>query len=154
MAETQRRYWDSDAFLGWLKAEPDKVSECQAVIREAEAGQTEIVTSALTLAEVLYLRGHQPIPSADAEKLERFFEHEYIVVNDVDRMLAEEARKLVWNQGIRPKDAIHVATAIDAEVERLETFDADLIKRSGAVGNPPLTIDRPYEPPQLFDEEG
>jgi predicted nucleic acid-binding protein len=149
---TQRRYWDSDAFLGWLKAEPDKVSECQAVIRVAEEGNTEIVTSALTLAEVLYLRGHQPIPAADAEKLERFFEHEYIVVNDVDRMLAEEARKFVWDKGIRPKDAIHVATAIDAKVERLETFDADLIKHSGAVGNPPLTIGRPYEPAQLFDE--
>ncbi len=85
----------------------------------AEAGKTEIITSALTLAEVLYLRGHQPIPAADAEKLKRFFEHEYIVVNDVDRALAEEARKFVWDQGIRPKDAIHVATAIDAKVKGL-----------------------------------
>jgi predicted nucleic acid-binding protein len=144
------RYWDSDAFIGWLAEEPDKVDECRAVIRAAEEGKLLIVTSALTLAEVLWLRGQERIPAENADKVERFFEHEYIVVNDLDRTLAEEARRLVWHHDIRPKDAIHVATALDAEVDRLETFDAGLIKKSGAVGNPSLEIGRPNEPGTLF----
>lgn len=145
-----KRYWDSDAFIGWLAREDDKVSECRAVIRAAEEGKTMLITSALTLAEVLWLRGKPPIPAEDAETVQRFFEHDYIAVVDVDRAMAEEARKLVWGHGIAPKDAIHVATAIDIEVDRMETFDRDLIKKSGTVGNPPLEIGPPNEPGTLF----
>ena len=146
----KKRYWDSDAFIGWLAEEDDKVDECRPVIQAAEEGKTLLITSALTLAEVLWLRGRPPIPPEDAEAVQRFFAHEYIAVVDVDRTMAEEARKLVWSHGIAPKDAIHVATAIDVEVDRMETFDGALIKKSGIVGNPPLEIGRPNEPGTLF----
>jgi predicted nucleic acid-binding protein len=147
-----RRYWDSDCFLGWLQEEDDKVPLCRPVIREAEAGKLTLVTSALTLAEVLMLRHGTPIPKEAAETVERFFEHEWIEVSEVDRFIAEQARRLVWDHGIRPKDAIHVATALDADVVQLDTFDTELMKKSEAVGNPPLKIGRPNLPPTLFDD--
>lgn len=99
---------------------------------------------------MLWLRGGPRIEAANAEKVQRFFEHEYIVVNDLDRRLAEDAQRLVWHHGIKPKDSIHVATAVDAKVDRMETFDDDLIKKSGTVGEPPLEIGRPNEPGTLF----
>lgn len=49
-------------------------------------------------------------------------------VYDVDRTLAERARDVVWNYGVKPKDAIHVATALDAQVDQLDTFDEGLLK--------------------------
>ena len=49
-----RRYWDTNCFLGVLKKEADKETACRAVIREAEAGKLRIVTSALTITEVLW----------------------------------------------------------------------------------------------------
>jgi predicted nucleic acid-binding protein len=60
---------------------------------------------------------------------------------------------LVWNHGIRPKDAIHVATALDAGALALETFDDGLLKKSGQVGVSPLVIRKPLPPAQseLFD---
>ena len=30
-----RRYWDSNAFLGWLNAEADKVGKCEGVLTAA-----------------------------------------------------------------------------------------------------------------------
>ena len=147
-----RRYWDSDCFLAWLQNEAGKASDCAPVVRAAEAGEVTIVTSALTIAEVLYLRHHDPIPSASAETVRRFFEHEWIIVSELDRTLAENARELVWDHGIKPKDAIHVATALDADVEQLDTFDEPLISKSGTVGDPPLVIGRPNLPKTLFDE--
>jgi len=48
-----RRYWDSNAFLGWLNAERDKVGKCEGVLRAAEEGTIEIVTSAIALTEVI-----------------------------------------------------------------------------------------------------
>lgn len=41
------RYWDSNAFLGWLAEEPDKIDYCRPVIVAAEAGKVRILTSTL-----------------------------------------------------------------------------------------------------------
>jgi predicted nucleic acid-binding protein len=54
------RYWDSNCFLAWLQEEGDRVRGCGMVIDAAERGKVRIVTSALTLAEVLWLRGKPP----------------------------------------------------------------------------------------------
>lgn len=138
-----RRYWDSDCFIGWLQAEPDKESYCRQVLEEAEAGNIIIVTSALTIAEVLALRGRPRVPPSNRDTVARFFRREYIVVRSVTRRLSELARDLVWDHSIEPKDAIHVATAIEAKLALLNTFDDKLIRRSGLLGDPKLLIQRP-----------
>jgi len=119
-AGRQRRYWDSATFIGLL-----------------------------TLAEVVKLRRHPPLTKDDAASLRAFFKHDWIVVRQVTRLLAEAARELVWDEGIDPKDAIHVATALDAGVVQLDTFDTGLINMSGRLGVPPLVIGHPNVPEQL-----
>ena len=116
-----------------------------------------LVTSALTIAEVLWLKGHpdKKITPQNAHKVEAFFRHSWIVIREVDRFIAEAARDLVWNKNVKPKDAIHLATALqhDVDYDQFDTFDGDLIKLSGTVGDPPLTIGRPNLPMKLPFEE-
>ncbi len=138
-----RRYWDSDCFLGWLLAEKEKEDACREVLQAAEDGKVLIVTSALTIAEVLALRGKDKIPASEREKVEAFFRNEYIEVRNITRRISESARSYVWDYGVKPKDALHVATAIDSRVTLLNTFDKPLHKKSGKIGYPPLTIMRP-----------
>ena len=87
-----------------------------------------------------------------------FFMHDWIVVRQLDRPTAEYARALIWQHNFDPKDAIHVATAVLARAPNLDTFDGDLIKRSGQIGDPPLVIARPNVPEQLtlddVDQDG
>lgn len=146
------RYWDTVCFLGVLKEEADKITACRAVIGEAEKGDVRIVTSALTIAEVLWPKGRPlELPQENAEIVRRMFEHEWLVVRDIDRFVAERARTLVWeHEALRPKDALHVATALDAGVEQFDTYDGDLIALSGQIGNPPLTISPPNVQEPLF----
>lgn len=145
--DRELRYWDSDTFLSFLKEEPDKAEKCRGVIQAAENGSINIVTSALTIAEVIYLKGIPKITPDKSEKICRFFEHEYIKVVSLDRILAEKARQLLWeHEALRPKDAIHVATAIKAKVSRMDSFDKGLINLSGRIGNPPLIIGYPNIP--------
>src|SRR3972149_8594039 len=47
------RYWDSNAFLGWLNNEKGKAEKCEGVLNAAEEGKVEIVTSAWTLTEAI-----------------------------------------------------------------------------------------------------
>ena len=146
------RYWDSDCFLGWLAEEPDKVSDCQSVIRAAEAGDLRIVTSSLTLVEVVKLKSRTPLPPEKEVVIRSFFEHSYIVIRQLDRRTAERARELIWKYGFNPKDSVHVATALVENVPRMDTFDGDLMKKSGMIGSPPLIIGRPDLPEQYqFD---
>jgi predicted nucleic acid-binding protein len=116
---------------------------------DAEQGKVLIVTCALTLAEVLALRGHPRLPPDQAlkRKVTEFFKNEYISVQNVTRQVAELARDLVWDHQIAPKDAVHVASALAVEAPILETYDQSLIGKSGTIGNPPLII---REPPKAL----
>lgn len=144
----ERIYWDSDAFLGWLNNEAGKTDKCGGVIQRAERGEVLIVTSTLTLAECLWMRGQPKVPEDKALLVRRFFRRSYIRVYNVTRKIAEHAQDLVWTKGIKPKDAIHVATALHLEVNALETFDDGLLKKSGTVGDPLLKIREPEAPRQ------
>lgn len=142
------RYWDSDVFLGYFIKEPDKLTACESVLMAADAGKITIVTSALTLAEVLFVKKGPNLPREKRNLIEGFFKSPYISVQNVTRKISEDARDLVWDRNIKPKDAIHVATAITLNVSVMNTFDEGLLKHSGQIGNPALRIEKPHEPGQ------
>lgn len=139
----EKIYWDSDCFIAYLQAETGKVDQCAAVLDRAERGEVVIVSSALAIAEVLWMRNAPRLPKEKADILNRFFRRSSFRVVDVTRKIAERAQLLVWDNDIRPKDAIHVATALQCSIPTLETFDAALIKKSGSVGEPGLVIREP-----------
>jgi len=139
----EKIYWDSDCFLGHLKAEDGKAEKCDGALRRAERGEVLIITSAFTLAEVLWMRGGPRLTRDKALVVRKFFRKTFIRVYNVSRKISESAQDLVWDHDIKPKDAIHVATALHLGVDAFETFDAKLIRKSGSIGDPPLVIREP-----------
>ncbi|VXD24727.1 Similarity [Planktothrix serta PCC 8927] len=150
-------YWDACTFLAVLKNEEDKIQECVSVLKAAQNEQVMIVTSALTFIEVVRLEKRNPkLPKEVEEKIRNFFKHKWIYIYDVNRTVGELARELMWEyEALKPKDATHVATAILAKVNVLDTFDDYLINLSGKIGNPSLVIKRPFFEIQLdlFDTD-
>lgn len=141
-------YWDSATFLAYFQQEEGRHQLCQGTLERAEAGEVGIITSALTIAECLWLRGTIPIPKNRAEILRRFFRKSYIRVRNVTRSTSELAQDVVWDHGIKPKDAIHVATAIEAKIGVIETFDEPFIGKSGTIGGQMIVIRKPIAPAQ------
>lgn len=139
----KQRYWDSDVFLGLFNKEDDKVDKCKGVIKLANDDEIIIVTSALTLTEVVWIKGLPKLSKECENTIRRFFEQRYIAVRSVDRNIAEAARQLIWKHGVQPKDAIHVATALELGITVLDTFDGKLHKLDGKLGKPPLRIGPP-----------
>ena len=63
----------------------------------------------------------------------------------------ERARELVWEyEALHPKDALDVATALDANFEQFDTFDRELLALFGRIGGSPLTIGNPNLQEPLF----
>ena len=144
-------YCDADVFLGWFNREQDKVEACRGLVDASEQGKVRIITSALTLTEVIKIKGQQPLPQSKEETIKGFFEQEFVSIVNLDRRTAEFARDLIWDYPrLNPKDSIHVATALMTEgVDVLHTFDDDLLRLNGQLGEPPLRISTPDVPDQL-----
>ena len=142
----ERRYWDSACFIAILGKEAGRVEVCAPILRAAQMHSLEIVTSAWTITEVLYPKGGQPLPPAIRAVVKSFFHRSGIVLVNVDRRIAENAQEYYWDFGVRPKDAIHVACAIEARAPVFETYDNGLIALSGKVGGDPVLEIRNPEP--------
>jgi predicted nucleic acid-binding protein len=126
------------------------------VLRAAEDGELELVTSALTLTEVIKLKGKPELKQDCEKKIAEFFQNDYIILRNVDRFIALSAQRLVWENNLAPKDSIHVATALRWKIPVLDTFDDGLIALNGKLpiesGNPAsplLQITTPHVPEQL-----
>ena len=137
------RYWDSGCFMAIFNKEVGRVENCQSVLYAAERGEIRIVTSALTLTEVIKIK-NKGMKSDSEDRIRAFFEHDWIIVRDVDRFIAEQARDLIWKHNLQLIDAIHLATAYKHKLRHLDTYDrTDLGKLDGKIGAPPMKIAEP-----------
>jgi predicted nucleic acid-binding protein len=100
--------------------------------------------------ECIWIKGKINRFSAEHEAvIGKFFLHKFIIPINCDRQIGEAARALVWKHPhLRPKDAIHVASAMAQHVDVLHSYDNDdLVVLDGKVGNPPLKICYPENDP-------
>jgi predicted nucleic acid-binding protein len=142
-------YWDSVCGISYLREDAGRFEACSKVIEAAESGDIEIALSTLTIAEVLHLKGEPRLTPEMRDVVRRFFRRSMFMVVSVDRQIAERAQDLFWDHGIKPKDAIHVASALRANASTLDTFDDGLIGKSELIGGePPLIICRPSFTPE------
>jgi predicted nucleic acid-binding protein len=162
-ASIKRICWDACAWIAYIQREEiykdDKLIEnryalCRSVISLAEKGELEIATSGLSLVEVCK---NPAIREKDEDLIKAYFENDYILLVPVDNSVGTAARQLMQQKhtGLKPPDAIHVATALFAMAEEFHTFDGDLLnldaklqKRDGSplqickpnLGGPPLPL--------------
>jgi hypothetical protein len=144
-----RRYWESSVFIALVKGETNRVEQAQRILEDAAAGKLEIVTSTWTLAEVIKAPGEPPLPPEVERKIIDFFENDYVMVIILDRKVAEGARQISREHGLKPKDAVHLATAKVAKLDLFETWDDELVKLTGTLGDPPIRIRHPTWEGQL-----
>lgn len=151
-------YWDSCIYLDYLRGDHPLRDQMQLVIDDWRSGKVAMVASALSIAEILFVRCD---PDNVTSMIDRSRESDILALFDpprgqrfvlveVSRPIAESARELVWKYNIRPKDAVHVASAVQAQCPLLQTTDKRLLNLDGKVGTaPPLRIELPAWTRQL-----
>lgn len=144
MAKPYRVYWDACTWISYINEErsitmkdgtvENRFAMCEAVLKRAEKGEIEIVTSAFTLAEVC--------KSADAKttnlsKLPYFLDHDFILVIPVNKNIGIKAQKILCSglSAMKPPDGTHLASAQRANAKEFHTFDADLLAKDGQINS-------------------
>ena len=154
----ERHYCDSCVFLGFLNNEPDKFDECRTVLCAAEEGVIELFTSQFTQAEVIKIKGQTELDESKENIIDQLFDQSWVKTANFEREMARICRSLCWTYGIKPYDALHIATAIRLRVDFFDTTDKPLMdklpERIGYLPDyPEVTIQRPfvngYSPPIL-----
>lgn len=165
-------YWDTCMFLAWIKDEERPTGEMDGVrevVARAKRREVKIMTSALTLVEVLDSKLPVGMDNLFKGMMRR------VRMISMDTKIAGVAHDLRDYYASRPSefggkllatpDAIHLATAILYRADEFHTFDAGgsskslgLIPLSGNVGghrllickpearNPTLDLRRPKDP--------
>ena len=104
----------------------DRGAMCRPVLQAAEKGDVEIVVSSVALVEVICKNKDASI---DDQKVRDYFDNDYILLVSADKDVCDLARQLMLagHAGLRPADAIHVATACISNADELHTFDGKLL---------------------------
>jgi predicted nucleic acid-binding protein len=146
-----RVYWDSCCFIGLLQDEKDKAPALADLARQAAADDLVIVTSALAIAEVCKLPDTGTQPEEQTRKVLEFFENPYIIVRTLDRGIAERANRIARDTGVKPLDAVHLATGIITGCAVFYTYDGKsgkkgLLRYNGAGWLQSMRIEQPPDP--------
>jgi predicted nucleic acid-binding protein len=162
MAKRARVYWDACTWLAIVNEEravfkgegkptENRFAMCKDIIERAEKDEFEIVVSAFTLAEVCK---SNEAKTENQSKLPFFLDHEFVLMVLLDKHVGLKAQSLQISGlvGLKPADAVHLASAQRANVVEFHTFDSVLLKLDGQIaannGNA-IKICKPGESDQL-----
>jgi predicted nucleic acid-binding protein len=156
-------YWDSNLFIAYLNGDDeDQLRVVSDLLALAERNEISLYSSAITALEVAYSAAEFKANSLATETsatIDAFWKGGIITTVEIDVMTALYGRDLM-RQGlekgdeawkIKPRDALHLASAARLPVKEMHTWDGRLYKWSEMVG---VTVCAPYltQPPLPLDQ--
>lgn len=128
--------WDSCAFVSFIEETEGRVESLRAVMEEAITREVELFTSAISITEVAFVAAERSggLDKDTERKIDQLWHPDSPVqVVEYTQLVAIGARQLLRQKleldiALKPMDAIHIATALRAQVDELHTYD-DRIKK-------------------------
>jgi hypothetical protein len=121
-------YIDSNIFLYPAIYDPDAVPEAaraKAKLYEVASGSIEACTSILTWDEVTWVTRRLFGSEKAAAQGASFLELPNLKLLRVDLEIVSQAQTLLERYTLKPRDAIHAATAIRNGIDKILSYDPD-----------------------------
>lgn len=129
-----RVYLDSNVLLAYLANEDGRASVVASILEDATAKGMKLVTSVLSIAEVAYIstdRAGTNLLGSEEAIDQLWAPSSPINVVGVSAKVARNARTIIRKSKslemkvVKPPDAIHLASAIAADCDRLYTYERE-----------------------------
>lgn len=101
------------------------VKACKAFLKRVARGGVEATTCALTWDEVVWAVRRTIDPQAGLRGGRMFLEFPELQIVPVTSAIVERAQDLAEREGLKPRDAIHAATALEAGETVVVSMDPD-----------------------------
>ena len=121
-------YVDSNVFLYSIVYEPGAVEEAREskdFLLKISEGLVEACTATITWDEVVWVVRKMFGLKPSIELGRKFLEFPNLKFLNVKRDVVFRAQRLMEKYGIKPRDAIHAAVALENGVETIVTYDRD-----------------------------
>lgn len=148
-----RIYWDANVFLHYIEGTPASLPTLDAILHAASTtGRPTIYTSTVSIAEVAYHaeeKARLALDPAVQEALDALWADrsaiQLVETTRLDTMAARDLQRWSIAQGwggLKPMDAIHLATARRMGVTEFHTYEETKLDKYGPeIG---CTVVRPY----------
>jgi len=118
-------YVDSNIFISSFLTDDKKSDTCKSIISKIVNNEVTAFTSVLTWYELVWVaRKHLGKQDSIGEG-KKFLEFPSLRILDVDELIIRMAQDLMESYNLKPRDAIHAATAISHGVKQLISDDPD-----------------------------
>ena len=118
-------YLDSNVFIHPVLFVDAKADRCRAILRRVVAGELTAVTSVLTWDEFVYVVQKvlgRKVAVAEGQKFLRFPHLSFL---KADMGILMRAQRLLTEYNVRPRDALHAATALACGADDVISDDSD-----------------------------
>lgn len=141
-------YLDTNALVYAITNKP-KGKPVDEILRLAEAGKLTVYISTLSYVEVRGFSNSDPYPPEQDQKCIALLDRAHLVKVEFARRTALRARHFAYQYRLKNFDAVHLASAKEADAEVFMSADADFGKGRFIEG---IWIDDVYElgGPNLF----
>jgi predicted nucleic acid-binding protein len=171
MADWQTQCWDSTVFISLLTGQnPERSRVIRALLDHHKEGRLQIVVTTFAIAEVRAFRvpgsvgpapGQEgsedtvPLDEAERQRIAELFASDRLVYRALtDRTGLSAAEIGNTYPSLLPGDCVHIATALEAKVDVLFTYDGagqrrrpdTMLRYDKIIGTPPLRIMEPFDP--------
>jgi predicted nucleic acid-binding protein len=140
-----RRYIDADVLVSYIENVPDRADLIEGILEDAAEGRIEIVTSLITMVEVLFAEGEKrrkKLSKSVTDKINKLWQPSSpIEVVEVSEFITRGALDLLRNTnvpknwtGLGPNDGIHLITAKREKCVDLFTYSHDFKRYEKIMG--------------------
>ncbi|MBI2451890.1 type II toxin-antitoxin system VapC family toxin [Candidatus Pacearchaeota archaeon] len=120
-----KKYLDTNLFLNPILYNDKKANKCKEIVSKIALEEIKGITSALTWGELVYTINKYFGKEIAIKEGDNFIKFPNLVFVEVDINIISSAQKLISNYNLRPRDAIHAATALAQNCTEIISDDSD-----------------------------
>ena len=126
-------YYDANVFVyAYVEARGNALGDAgRGWLAKARKGKVAVSTSALTWDEVVWAVRKIAGPEASGRASREFIELPNLQLVSADRDIVERAHRLMGDCGLKPRDAVHAASALDLGERDFVSSDSDFDRVPG-----------------------